>query len=162
MGNAAAAIRKGKLQAYTALEKAGLNNSSVKVLIQISQTGGQAFAGNRGTITKLELDIKPNPEIVFVRKTFATDSGLQDQSNVTLKGAFPEALKGFQLVMIGDTETERIGIVKQYATPQDFRAELMKADYFIIDGERYRFQGDGYLNVNKTQSEWTLQLIKAK
>lgn len=154
-------IRAGKLQKYQALEEAGMNNHTVEMMLFFSGSGSSLHTGNQGNKTYKRLTLKPNPEVRFTRSEVPTDDGLVKSHDVILKGAFPEVLSGLE-VMLDKTGavSSSVATSKTYPGPREFRADIEKADYFLIDGEKFEFRGGGFLKVDAKETEWSLKLVR--
>ncbi len=157
---AADEIRAGVLAKFEALESAGLNNHTVVIFTKVDATGEKRYAGKGGSERIHRLTLKPNPQVVLSRKTVATSNGFEDESHARLEGAFPSKLSGEEFISTDGEETSSAPVEKTFADHREFRVYLEKADYFTIDGELYKYRGDGFLNVNKTETEWSLRLVK--
>lgn len=159
---AAYEIRAGKRAKFQALEEAGLNNHVVDLFIFVSSSGGKDYAGKQGERRYNKLTLKPNPEVTLTRREIMTQDGFVTASDAQLKGAFPDTLNGLEVVMNGDGEvTASSPISKTYTDARDFRVDIEKTDFILIDGERYAFRAGASLNVDKTESEWAMKLVKA-
>lgn len=154
-------IRGGVLAKFQALEEAGLNQHTVEFFIFVSSTGGKEIAGKQGDRLFKKLTLKPNPEVVFNRREIVTQDGLQTISDVQLKGAFPETLDGLEILVNDAGEvTASSQISVSYAGPREFRLDIERTDYILINGERYTFRAGGYLNIDKLESKWSLKLLR--
>lgn len=160
---AADEIRAGKLAQYAALQDAGLNTHAVEVFILLSKTGSKEIVGKQGERRYNRLTISPTPEVTLNRREIPTENGFLTTSDAQLKGPFPPSLAGREVLIneAGD-ETASTPTTKAYADARVFRVEIEQADYFLIDGERYKFRGGGLLSVDKYESEWSIKLLKAQ
>jgi hypothetical protein len=160
---AAENLRAGKRAQYQALEKSGINTHTVELLLFLSETGPRHYAGKSGTRQYTRLTLSPTPEVTFSRKIAATPNGFENQSDVTLKGAFPTSLSGTEVTLDSDgQQSASIPTLQNYDAPAAFRMDIEAADLFLIDGEKYRFRGHGFLNTDRMESEWTLQLVRVE
>ncbi len=159
---AADEIRAGERSKFEALEEAGLNNHLVELFVFISSTGGNDIVGKQGDRRYNRLILKPNPQVELNRREIITQDGFQTASDAQLQGAFPEVLKGFEVILNdAGQQTASVAISKAYASAKEFRLDVEKTDYILIDGERYVFRGGAYLNINKTETVWKMKLLKA-
>lgn len=159
--NAAEAIRNGRREKLKALEIAGLNNRLVEMVIQLSATGESLHAGNQGERRVQRLTIKPNPIVAFRRVEVNTQNGIERAHDVSLDGAFPEALAGLEQVLNrAGAVTASVATAKAYVSPKAFRDDVERADYFLIDGEKYEFRAGGYLDIDARDASWKLKLLR--
>jgi hypothetical protein len=161
--NAAERIRSGKRAHYAALEQAGINTHTVDCFLLLAQIGNKPYVGQSGQRRWLKLTLSPAPMVSLARQISNTPQGFSNMSDATLKGAFPESLNGSEILR--DASEQLISStpsLKNYDSPTAFRQDLEAADYFLIDGEPYHYQGDGFLNINPTESEWELHLVRAE
>jgi hypothetical protein len=152
----AEAIRAGKREKYQALEDAQMNTHVVEFFLFASESGAAPHIGKSGTRVLHKYAIKPNPEVTFKRSEAATPEGFQKAHDVVIVGAFPEKLSG---VIVGGPNNNQ-AVTKTYNSPRDFRADIEKADYFAIDGEKFEYRDGGHLDIDKLESIWKLKLVR--
>lgn len=154
-------LRAAKLNQYAALARAGFNTRIVDFLLFVSETGSRHYAGQMGERHYLRLVLTPTPEVLL--KSGLTDSkyGIQADGDALLKGAFPLELSGYEVTINADgEEVQGNAVSKTYATPFDFRRDIETAESFRIDGEAFAFRSAGPLQIDTTQSEWALRLVR--
>jgi hypothetical protein len=154
-------IRAGKLAKYAALQEAGVNTHTVEIMLFISASGQKNYAGKSGEQRYNRLTISPTPEVVFRRQVISTPNGFENVSDVSLKGAFPQSLSGDEVVLTNGEQTASSPTSKSYAGPRAFRLDIEAAEYFLIDGEKYKYRAGGFMAVDKYEGEWSLKLIRA-
>lgn len=154
-------LRAAKRAKYFALQEAGINTQAIEFVSYLSQTDHRHYAGIVGTTTYTKLLITPSPKVIKTYRTTFQDTGFSPEGEIVLQGAFPQSLSGVSFTV--DNAGEEISseaFTKTYNTVAEFCIDIEQADYFLLNTQKYRLKGAGFLSIDSMESEWEARLIQ--
>jgi hypothetical protein len=157
-----AQLREARRLRAAALDAAGFYPSTVVFDLLVTTTNALPYAGKAGERRYWRLNLRPTPEVVFQQRIDVTADGALAAGIVTLKGAFPLSLSGYEVIRSAAGVDSPGGLVtKTYDEVSPFCQDLEAAERFWIDQFAYRFLDGGILELDAQQTEWRLKLIRS-